>query len=99
MRKKACCLLFAAILLLCLSACVKIPSIRSADITEITVYTAQELLDAINSNTKIILGADAYNLSCVTNTDNRLVTKQTYADGYIVNAVKNLMIPATPKSS
>ena len=92
MRKKACCLLFAAILLLCSSACVRISSIRSADITEITVYTAQELLDAINSNTKIILGADAYNLSSVTNTNNRLVAKQTYADGYIVNAVKNLMI-------
>lgn len=64
---------------------------------EIKVSTAEQLLNSIASNKKIILTSNQYNLSTVKNVDNEYVEKQlnwdeTSSDAYIFKNVVNMTI-------
>ncbi len=67
-------------------------SSSEADLQTISVYTAEELLENIGSNRKIILEAGSYNLSDVYNLENRYIDNQKYSEGYIIENVENLTI-------
>lgn len=71
-------------------------SIYNDTVVEKTVYTAQELVDSINHNRKIILGADYYDLSNVDVSNNKLLSTQLYGSkGFVINNVYNLSIEGT----
>lgn len=64
---------------------------------EVRISTAEEFLNSIGSNKKIILTSDYYNLSSVNNINNSHVEKQvswdgTYFDAYIFKNVVNMTI-------
>lgn len=64
---------------------------------EVRVSTAEQLLNSIGSNKKIILTSDYYNLSTVRNVNNEHVVKQlnwddTYLNAYIIKNVVNMTI-------
>lgn len=64
----------------------------------ITVYTAQELVDSIASNKKIVLGASYYDLSRVNISGNSYLKKYPYTyvqKGFIIKGVNNLSIEGT----
>ena len=68
-------------------------SIYNDTVTEKTVYTAQEFVDSINHNRKIILGSQYYDFSNVDISKNLLLQSQTYGrKGFIFNGVYNLSI-------
>lgn len=64
---------------------------------EVSVSTAEELLNTIGSNKKIILTSDYYNLSTAKNVNNKYVEKQmnwddTYFNAYVFKNVVNMTI-------
>ena len=64
----------------------------------ITVYTAQELVDSIAPNKKIVLGSSYYDLSNVNISNNSYLKKTPYTDvkkGFIIKGVSNLSIEGT----
>lgn len=75
-----------------------ITGLAVADITElptvnVTVYTAQELIDNITHNRNITLGSTYYDLSDVVLPNNALITRQEFSDiGITINNVYNLSI-------
>ncbi len=67
-------------------------SIYNDSVVEKTVYTAQELVDNLIHNRKIILGSDYYDLSTVDISNNKLLSSQFSGKGFAVNNVYNLSI-------
>ena len=68
-------------------------NIYNGDMTEKVVYTAQEFVDSINHNRKIILGAKYYDFSDVDISKNALLQKQMYGrKGFVFNGIYNLSI-------
>lgn len=67
-------------------------SINNGTVDEKTVYTAQEFVDSINHNRKIILGSKYYDFTNVDISSNALLQKQTYGEGFVINGVYNLSI-------
>ena len=68
-------------------------SIYNDTVVEKTVYTAQEFVDSISHNRKIILGAKYYDFSNVDISKNAHLQAQTYGrKGFVINGVYNLSI-------
>ena len=68
-------------------------SIYNDTVVEKTVYTAQEFVDSINHNRKIILASDYYDFSNVDISRHALLQSQTYGrKGFVINGVYNLSI-------
>ena len=68
-------------------------SVYNNTVTERTVYTAQDFIDNINHNRKIILGSNYYDFTNVDISKNMLLQSQTYdREGFIFNGIYNLSI-------
>ena len=62
------------------------------EVETVYIYTAQELIDSIGNNKRLILKSNYYNLSDVKSSNNPFVEKSEYSDGFIIKGVVNLTI-------